>query len=89
MTIDPAFNTPNYDATTTRLHAEYQQRPLNLARRLLNINHSDTAKRDYLRETGSPYADSDANVMAGAFSGHVLNALASLADAYEHEITHG
>ena len=61
--------------------------PLDTARRLLDAASSDFAKRDYLREIGSDYAESEWQTMQGAYTGNVLAALASLANAYENEIT--
>ncbi len=91
-TDDIGSTTSTSPASTTRVIADYQARPLTLARRLLDIGGiygaNELAKRDYLRETGSPYADSEPLLVDAAFSGHVMHALESLADAYEREITH-
>lgn len=88
-------NTSQHTTATTRddlaVIAEYRRRPLDHARRILDaarIPGDTAAKRDYLRSTGSTYADSEMPGQAeAAFHGAVLYALESLARAYEQEIT--
>lgn len=88
-------NTDQHTTATTRddlnTIAEYKRRPLNQARAILDIASASTDhKRAYLAGVGSPYATTTEDAIAdAAFNGHVLNALASLANAYEQEISNG